>query len=101
GGLRYEQTMRGPRDILEVTLPEGVRPRPLRVSLGGGDERREIGWFVVGGVEVTALELHVRRVGGPSDTPLPPPAPHLSWAGQPQVIKACGDAFEGADNESA
>ncbi|MFO0745296.1 MAG: hypothetical protein U1F43_06400 [Myxococcota bacterium] len=98
-GLRYEMPMRGAYDTMQVVLPQGVRPRPLRVTLGGGDGRRDIDGLVVGGLELSALELRVHRVGGGGGGGQV--APHLAWPGQPQVIKACGDTFEGAQNEGA
>jgi len=50
----------------------------------------------------TSCEGKYTGSGGAAPPP-PPPAPpeKVNWAGKPEVIKACGDVFDGQANESA
>lgn len=107
--VHVDRKLRSATESVSFAIPLGTDPQNLWVTLTGGGPRAEIGWMVVGGVELLALPLRVTEdvvatqppaPPGPPGPP-PPPPPPTNWAADPRVIKACGDTFEGSTNERA
>ena len=62
-----------------------------------------IQWMEVGGIPVVSLTVPVDHpIGGnPIRPPVVLPPPRINWAGQPQVIAACGKAFFGQAGQTS
>jgi hypothetical protein len=109
--------LRGPHDTQKVQLPAGEGGwSQVRMRIAGGGPRHELSWMVLGGVELTMLTLKVTGTQPVVAAPMPlPPGPGperghgrgqgpgqgLNRAGDPGVIKACGDVMSGSTDQQA
>jgi hypothetical protein len=94
--MTFERELSRAEDAITFDLPPSLGKLSSELWVTGGHRGMHISWMDFRGVEAERIAL---RVGTSEQPPPPPPGPN--WAGEPRIIAACGDAFDGTTNEKA
>ncbi|MCY1022510.1 hypothetical protein [Pyxidicoccus sp. MSG2] len=124
-GTSLRAALRKGQDRLSFPLPWNQGTSELQVRVDGGNDQHRLEWMKLYDVEITELTLRVSRNAPPPQpspqppppqpTPQPPPPqpfpqptpppqpppPRKNWAAVPSVMQACGQTFDGQQNEVA
>ncbi len=71
-------------------------PRTLTIGVSSQNSRGRLDWLDVGAAVVESLDVRIDATA----QHLPPPVLERHWAGDPDVIRACGAAFVGSSNST-